>query len=272
MVALGSLQIDNHQSLILIAGPCVIEREEISFAIADHLAALARELGIGVIFKASYDKANRSAASSFRGPGISAGLRMLARIKQRFHLPVLTDVHAAADAVSAARVCDVLQIPAFLCRQTDLIVAAAKTGKIINIKKGQFMAPEDMRHAVDKARSAGNRRVMVTERGYSFGYHNLVVDMRALEIMKDFRAPVIFDATHAVQLPGGLGNRSGGQRQFIEPLARAAAAVGIAGVFVETHPHPAKALSDGPNALPLKELKGFVKQLMAIDRVVKKVN
>ncbi len=248
----------------LIAGPCVVEDDETMSQIASTLVNLAQRLGLILIFKASYKKANRSSETSYSGPGTQEGLKILSRLKAEFGFPVLTDIHECADAEEAAEVCDILQIPAFLSRQTELIHAAARTGKIINIKKGQFMAPEDMRPAVDKIHTTGNRRVMLTERGASFGYHNLVVDMRSLIQMAEIGCPVIFDATHSVQLPSGQGGVSGGRREFIFPLARAAAAVGIQGLFLEVHPDPDKALSDGPNSLSLKELKPVLKKIKAL--------
>lgn len=240
--------------LTLIAGPCVIENERLCFQVASSLRATCRKLNINYIFKASYDKANRSSAATFRGPGLEAGLAILARIRRRLAVPVLTDVHAVEQVRAAAAVADILQIPAFLCRQTDLLVEAGRTGRIVNIKKGQFVAPEDMRLAADKVASTGNLRILLTERGTTFGYHNLVVDMRALPIMRGLGFPVIFDATHSVQLPGAAGTASGGQAEFIEPLARAAVATGVDGLFVEVHEAPERALSDGPNALRLERL------------------
>ena len=250
--------------LFLIAGPCVIESEEHALAMARSIAAICRELGVPYIFKASYDKANRTSISSFRGPGLDEGLRILGKVRAELGVPVLTDVHEAAQASAAGEVADVLQIPAFLCRQTDLLIAAAQTGRAVNIKKGQFVAPQDMRHAVAKVRESGNQRVSLTERGASFGYHNLVVDMRSLAIMREF-APVVFDATHSVQLPS-QGVQSGGQPQFIPLLCRAAVAAGIDGLFMEVHDNPAAALSDGANALPLTQLKATLEQLLAIRR------
>jgi 2-dehydro-3-deoxyphosphooctonate aldolase (KDO 8-P synthase) len=254
--------------LFLIAGPCVIESEEHAIRMAEIIKGVTRALEFPFIFKASYDKANRTSIRSFRGPGLKEGLRILKKIKVELNVPVLTDVHETADVGKVAEVADVLQIPAFLSRQTDLVVAAALSGRAVNIKKGQFVSPWDMRHAVEKCRDAGNTQVFLTERGASFGYNNLVVDMRSLAIMRKF-APVVFDATHSVQLPGGQGTSSGGQREFVPVLARAAIAVGVAGVFMETHPDPAKALSDGPNAVPLKHMRALLEQLVALDRAVK---
>ena len=253
--------------LFLIAGPCVIESEEHALGMARSIAAICRELGVPYIFKASYDKANRTSLASYRGPGLAEGLRILGKVREELRLPVLTDVHEATQASAAGEVVDVLQIPAFLCRQTDLLIAAAQTGRAVNIKKGQFVAPQDMRHAVAKVRESGNQRVSLTERGASFGYHNLVVDMRSLAIMREF-APVIFDATHSVQLPS-QGTQSGGQPQFIPLLCRAAVAAGIDGLFMEVHDNPAVAKSDGANALPLANLKATLEQLLAIRRAAR---
>lgn len=248
----------------LIAGPCVIESEE-------HVHFLAQQIGEiagPFVFKASFDKANRSSVDSYRGPGLKEGLRILGGLREEGY-PLLTDIHEAAQAGPAAEVVDILQIPAFLCRQTDLLVEAGRTGKIVNIKKGQFVSPQDIRYAAEKVASTGNRKIILTERGTTFGYNNLVVDMRGLAIMKDHGWPVVFDATHSVQLPGASGTASGGQPQFIEPLARAAVAIGIAGVFVEVHEAPERALSDGANALPLDRLPGFLMRLRAIDALAK---
>jgi 2-dehydro-3-deoxyphosphooctonate aldolase (KDO 8-P synthase) len=258
-------------NLFLIAGPCVIESEDHAIRMAEIIKGVTRSLGFPFIFKASYDKANRTSIKSFRGPGLKEGLRVLKKIKDEVHLPILTDVHEAGDVSAVADIADVLQIPAFLCRQTDLIVAAAKSGRVVNIKKGQFVSPWDMRHAVEKCRDAGNRRVFVTERGSSFGYNNLVVDMRSLAIMRKF-APVVFDATHSVQLPSASqgdndGNPvSGGQPEFIPVLARAAVAAGVDGVFLEVHDNPKEAKSDGPNALESTKLRGVLKELLSIQR------
>jgi len=248
--------------LFLIAGPCVIESEEHARRMATSIAAVCRELGVPYIFKASYDKANRTSLASYRGPGLTEGLQILGRIRSELHIPVLTDIHEPAQAAAAAAAVDVLQIPAFLCRQTDLLVAAARTGRAVNIKKGQFVAPQDMRHAVTKVRESGCQRISLTERGSSFGYHNLVVDMRSLAIMRE-SAPVIFDGTHSVQLPS-QGEQSGGQPQFIPLLCRAAIAAGVDGLFLEVHDNPAAALSDGSNALPLAQLKATLEPLLAI--------
>ena len=257
------------RSLVLIAGPCVIETLEHTLRTAEALKGIAARLGIGLVFKASYDKANRTSASAFRGPGLAAGLEILARVKSEVGVPVLSDVHDITQITPAAEVLDVLQIPAFLCRQTDLLSAAAATGKVINVKKGQFLAPWDMQNAVGKLEAVGNRNILLTERGASFGYNNLVVDMRALPIMRETACPVIFDATHAVQLPGGAGTASAGQRQFVGTLSRAAAGAGIDGLFWEVHEDPDRALCDGPNSLPLAQVEQQLAQILAIDAIVK---
>jgi 2-dehydro-3-deoxyphosphooctonate aldolase (KDO 8-P synthase) len=253
----------------LIAGPCVIESETLVMEVAGRMRELARELGIPYIFKASYDKANRSSRGSFRGPGLEEGLRILAEVRRQLGVPVLTDVHEDTPLAEVASVVDVLQTPAFLCRQTNFIVNAASQGKPVNIKKGQFLSPWEMRNVVDKARSTGNEQVMVCERGFTFGYNNLVADMRSLAVMRDTGCPVVFDATHSVQLPGGQGSASGGQREFVPVLARAAVAAGVAGVFMETHPDPSKALSDGPNAWPLDRMRSLLTVMKEIDAAVK---
>ncbi len=257
--------------IFLIAGPCVVESEQLQLDTAGTLKEMTQALGIPFIFKSSYDKANRSSGKSFRGPGMQKGLRILAEVKRQIGVPVLTDVHAIEEIAEVASVVDVLQTPAFLSRQTDFIHAVAASGKPVNIKKGQFLAPGDMKNVVDKAKEAngGADTIMVCERGVSFGYNNLVSDMRALAIMRETHCPVVFDATHSVQLPGGQGTTSGGQREFVPVLARAAVAVGIAGLFMETHPHPDKALSDGPNAWPLPRMKALLEQLVELDRIVK---
>jgi 2-dehydro-3-deoxyphosphooctonate aldolase (KDO 8-P synthase) len=263
------------QPFFLIAGPCVIESEQLQMDVAGQLQDITTELGIAFIFKSSYDKANRSAGTTFRGPGMDKGLEILAKVKRELRVPVLTDVHNEAQIATVAEVVDVLQTPAFLCRQTDFIHAVAQSGKPVNIKKGQFLAPHDMMNVIAKARAAARDKglpqdnFMACERGASFGYNNLVSDMRSLAIMRETGAPVVFDATHSVQLPGGQGTSSGGQREFVPVLARAAVAVGIAGLFMETHPDPANALSDGPNAVPLKHMRALLEQLLALDRVVK---
>ena len=255
----------------LIAGPCVVESLQLQIDVAGQLKEITAALGIPFIFKSSYDKANRSSSKSFRGPGMDEGLRVLAEVKKQLNVPVLTDVHTEAEVATVASVVDVLQTPAFLCRQTDFIHAVARGGKPVNIKKGQFLAPGDMKNVVDKAREAsGTDNIMVCERGASFGYNNLVSDMRSLAIMRETHCPVVFDATHSVQLPGGQGTTSGGQREFVPVLARAAVATGLAGLFMETHPDPSKALSDGPNAWPLAMMKDLLITLKAIDMLVKK--
>ena len=262
-------------SLFLIAGPCVVESEQLQMDVAGQLKEICAELGVPFIFKSSYDKANRSSGTSFRGPGIERGLEILATVKRALGVPLITDVHREDEIAAAAEVVDVLQTPAFLCRQTDFIRAVAQSGRPVNIKKGQFLAPHDMKNVLDKARAAAREaglsedRFMACERGASFGYNNLVSDMRSLSILRETNAPVVFDATHSVQLPGGQGATSGGQREFVPVLSRAAVAAGIAGIFMETHPDPAHALSDGPNAVPLKHMKALLEQLAEIDRAVK---
>lgn len=252
----------------LIAGPCVIESEEMVLSIAAQMKEITEELGIPYTFKASFDKANRTSISSFRGPGIDEGLRILQKVKDIYDLPVCTDIHEPWQAEKAAQVCDILQIPAFLCRQTDLLVAAAKTGKCINIKKAQFLAPWDMKNCVEKVRQSGNDNVMLCERGSTFGYNTLVVDMTGLRVMKDMDVPVIFDATHSVQKPGGNGTSTGGNRQYVEYLAKAAIAVGVDGLFMETHPDPDNAKSDGPNMVPLGEMKELLIKLQKVYNAV----
>ena len=269
-VQVGNVTFGGNRPLVLIAGPCVIEEEALTLRIAEFLKRLTTDLGIGLVFKASYDKANRTSVGSFRGPGMAEGLRILSRVRDEFGLPVVSDVHEIAQIEEAAAVLDILQIPAFLSRQTDLLLAAAKTGKAVNIKKGQFLAPWDMKNAVGKLSAAGNERVLLTERGASFGYNNLVVDMRSLPIMRESGCPVVFDATHSVQLPGGAGTSSGGQRQFVGPLSRAAVATGIDGLFWEVHEDPEKALCDGPNSLYLRDLRPMLEDLLAIDTIVKR--
>lgn len=254
--------------LILIAGPCVIESEELCLQVAAALKRTCARLGVFYVFKASYDKANRTSSKSFRGPGLDEGLAVLAKVRARIGVPVLTDVHTEAQAGAAARVADILQIPAFLCRQTDLIAAAVRTGRIVNLKKGQFLSPEEMGQVLGKAQTAGGKKLLVTERGTTFGYHNLVADMRSIPIMRRFGFPVIFDATHSVQLPGGGGDRSSGQREFAPVLARCAVAAGASGVFIETHPEPERALSDGPNMIPLAEMKALLKSLLKVHSAV----
>jgi len=266
-VRLGSVRIGSGAPLVLIGGPCVIESEAHALALAGRIAAIARAAGVPYVFKASFDKANRTSLGSFRGPGLKAGLETLARIGREVGVPILTDIHEAWQADPAAEVVDVLQIPAFLCRQTDLLVAAARTGRAVNIKKGQFLAPEDMRHAIDKVVATGNRQVTVTERGCSFGYHNLVVDMRAFPILRALGAPVVFDVTHSVQLPGGGEGFSAGQAQFIEPLAAAGVAAGVDGVFLEIHDDPPRARSDAQNAFPLDRLPALLDRLVRLHAI-----
>ena len=268
---LCGFEVGLERPLFLIAGPCVVESREMALDTAGKLKEIAAAVGVPLIYKSSYDKANRSSGKSFRGLGMEKGLEILADVKKQIGVPVLTDVHAEDEIATVAAVVDVLQTPAFLCRQTDFIHAAAKSGKPVNIKKGQFLAPGDMKNVVDKAREASGRdNIMVCERGVSFGYNNLVSDMRSLAIMRDTNCPVVFDATHSVQLPGGQGSSSGGQREFVPVLARAAVATGVAGVFMETHPNPEKALSDGPNAWPLHLMKPLLETLKALDELVKK--
>jgi len=267
---LASFEVGADRPFFLIAGPCVIESEALVIEVAGRLGDITETLGIPFIFKASFDKANRSSRSSFRGPGLEKGLEALARVRKQIGVPVLTDVHEDTPLAEVAEVVDVLQTPAFLCRQTNFIVAACSQGKPVNIKKGQFLSPWEMQNVVDKARSTGNAQIMVCERGFSFGYNNLVSDMRSLAVMRATGCPVVFDATHSVQLPGGQGDASGGQREFVPVLARAAVAAGVAGLFMETHPDPAKALSDGPNAWPLDRMGSLLTTLVEVDLAVKK--
>ena len=255
--------------LFLIAGPCVIESEELCFRVASFLKKTCNRFGISFVFKASYDKANRTSAKSFRGPGLDEGLQILANVRKKFQVPILTDVHSETQANRAAEVADVLQIPAFLCRQSDLVAAAVQTGKIVNLKKGQFLSPPEMGQVVDKAKQAGGKRLLVTERGTTFGYNNLVADMRSMPIMRSFGFPVIFDATHSVQLPGGGGDKSSGQRQYAPVLARAALAAGADGIFLETHPQPERALSDGPNMIPLDEIPTLLSSFLKVYSAVR---
>jgi len=268
---LTGFEVGAGRPLFLIAGPCVIESPALTQEIAGRLKELTGRLGIPYIFKASYDKANRSSRASFRGPGIDAGLKVLEDVRRAVAVPVLTDVHEDTPLAEVAAVVDVLQTPAFLCRQTNFIINTAAQGKPVNIKKGQFLSPWEMQNVVDKARSTGNQRILVCERGFSFGYNNLVSDMRSLAILRGTGCPVVFDATHSVQLPGGQGSASGGQREFIPVLARAAVAAGVAGLFMETHPHPEQALSDGPNAWPLARMEPLLTTLVELDRAVKRV-
>ncbi len=271
IVQVGRLKLGAGHPLFIIAGPCVIENERHTLMMAERLAAIARSLRVPYIFKASFDKANRTSLDSYRGPGLERGLQILARVKRELGVPVLTDVHEPAQVGPAAEVCDVIQIPAFLCRQTDLLLEAGRSAAAVNIKKGQFVSPWDIRHAMEKVRSRGNQRIMVTERGSTFGYNNLVVDMRGLAVMKDFGFPVILDVTHALQLPGGEGHKSGGQPQFISTLAQAGVAAGVDGVFMEVHNRPAQALSDGANALPLSQFKDLVTHLRDLGKFVRRL-
>ena len=266
---LAGAELGADRPLFLIAGPCVVEEAGLTVDIAGRLLEITRPLGIPFVFKASYDKANRSSRASYRGPGIDAGLRILAEVRRQLAVPVLTDVHEDTPLADVAAVVDVLQTPALLCRQTDFIVGVCSQGKPVNIKKGQFLSPGEMANVLDKARSTGNTDIMVCERGFSFGYNNLVADMRSLAIMRGFGAPVVFDATHSVQLPGAEGATSGGQREFVPVLARAAVGAGVAGLFMETHPDPQRARSDGPNAWPLDRMQGLLESLVELDRVVK---
>lgn len=268
-VAVGSVVFGNARPLALIAGPCVIESRESALRHAERIRDLTRALGIPYVFKASFDKANRTSHAGFRGPGMDEGLAVLAEVRREIGVPVLTDVHEAAQVPAVAAVVDVMQTPAFLCRQTDFLVAVAAAGKPVNVKKGQFLSPPEMEHVLAKTSAGGNHQLLVTERGASFGYNNLVADMRSLTIMKRFGYPVVFDATHSVQLPGGAGTASGGQREFVPTLARAAAAVGVAGIFMEVHEDPDRAKSDGPNSVRLADLRSLLETLVAIDRVVK---
>lgn len=269
-VDLGAFKVGGSHPHVLIAGPCVIESEALALETAERIAEIARALNLPYIFKSSYDKANRTSSASFRGPGLTAGLAVLKKVRDRLGLPVLTDVHGPEEARAAGEVADILQIPAFLCRQTDLLVAAAQTGRVVNVKKGQFLSPWEMDNVVKKLEEAGTRRILLTERGSTFGYNNLVVDMRSLPVMRRFGYPVIFDATHSVQLPGGGGTKSAGQREFVPTLASAAAAAGCDGFFMEVHPNPDVALSDGPNMVPLQALKPLLERLVRICAVAGK--
>lgn len=268
-VTVGSASFGGRQPLTLIAGPCAIENEDLTLRIAEGLKKITEELGCQLVFKASYDKANRTSVTSFRGPGMEEGLRILERVKSDFGLPVVSDVHDITQVAAAAEVLDIIQIPAFLSRQTDLLVAVGETGKVVNLKKGQFLAPWDIEHGINKIASTGNQQILLTERGASFGYNNLVTDMRSLVIMREMGYPVVFDATHSVQLPGGAGGASSGQRQFVGALSRAAAATGIDGLFWEVHENPDQALCDGPNSLPLGQVKSMLQQVLAIDAIFK---
>ncbi len=269
-IAIASLRMGGWQPLFLIAGPCVIESETHARSLAERIARVAADRGAPYIFKASYDKANRSSIRSYRGPGLKEGLRILAKIKAELNVPILTDIHEPSHAAPAAEVCDVLQIPAFLARQTDLLVAAGKTGRAVNLKKGQFLAPWEMKNAIEKVTSTGNEKIILTERGTSFGYQNLVVDMRSFPAMQKLGYPVVFDVTHSVQLPGEQGHASGGQPEFIEPLARAGVAAGVDGLFLEVHDNPAAALSDGANALPLAHLDALLGRLKELSTLVRR--
>lgn len=269
-VTLGKLQIANDRQFTLIAGPCALESRQHAFEMASALKEITGKLGIGLIYKTSFDKANRTSANAERGMGLELALPIFADIREKFAIPVLTDVHTEAHCAQAAQAVDVLQIPAFLCRQTDLLVAAAKTGRVVNVKKGQFLAPWDMKNVVDKVTGAGNPNVMATERGVSFGYNTLVSDMRALPVLKSIGCPIVFDATHSVQQPGGQGTKSGGQREMVPVLARAAIAIGVAAVFMETHQDPDSAPSDGPNMVRLKDMPGLLSELLDFDRLAKR--
>lgn len=268
-ILVGNIKVGGKRPLILIAGPCVMEDEKATLRCAERLMTITNGVSVPLIFKASFDKANRTSLTSYRGPGLTEGLRILSRVREALNIPVLADIHSIEQVAPAAQVLDVIQIPAFLCRQTDLLVATARSGRVINIKKGQFMAPWDMGNVADKVLSTGNDQIILTERGVSFGYNNLVSDMRSLPIMRAMGHPVIFDATHSVQLPGGQGSSSGGQREFVEYLARAAVATGVDGIFMEVHEDPDKALCDGPNSVRLDDLPGLLKKLKAIDSIVK---
>jgi 2-dehydro-3-deoxyphosphooctonate aldolase (KDO 8-P synthase) len=269
-ISLGSLRLGGDNPLFLVAGPCVIESEAHARSMAERVAKIAADAGVPYIFKASYDKANRSSVKAFRGPGLTEGLRILSKIKSDLHLPILTDIHDASQAAPAAEVADILQIPAFLSRQSDLLAAAAKTNRIVNVKKAQFLSPWEMGNVAEKISAAGNQKIILTERGVSFGYNNLVVDMRTFPVLRKFGYPVVYDVTHSIQLPGGQGHASGGQPEFIEPLARAGVATGVDGIFLETHDNPVAALSDGPNALPLAQLPQLLVRLKELSTLVRR--
>ncbi len=269
-VRVGKIRIGKGNPLALIAGPCVIESEEITLTTAKKLKEICDRLGISLIFKSSYDKANRTSGSSFRGPGMDQGLKMLSDVKKKFSIPVMSDVHSVDEVRPASEVLDALQIPAFLCRQTDLILSSSRTGKPVNIKKGQFLAPWDVKNIIEKFTSTGNQKLLITERGTSFGYHNLIVDFRGFPVIRSFGYPLLFDATHSLQLPGGQGSSSGGQREFASPLARAAVATGVDGLFIEVHPDPAQALSDASTMVPLQEIEGLLQQTKALHDMVRK--
>ena len=268
-ITVGNVKIGGNRPFVLIAGPCVIEDEKSTLRCAERLMTITNGVSVPLIFKASYDKANRTSCSSYRGPGLKEGLRILSKIREELGVPVLSDIHSAEQVKPVSQVLDILQIPAFLCRQTDLLLAAAASGRVVNIKKGQFLAPWDMENVIEKALSGGNDRIILTERGVSFGYNNLVSDMRSLPILRGMGCPVVYDATHSVQLPGGLGGVSGGQREFVDYLARAAVATGVDGVFLEVHEDPDSALCDGPNSIKLSDLAGMLRKLKAIDAIVK---
>jgi len=269
-ISIASAKLGGNNPLLIIAGPCVIESEEIVFYTAEKLKETCRTIGLPLLFKSSYDKANRTSLSSFRGPGFEKGLRILSDVRSKFDIPIISDIHSVEEVNPASEVLDALQIPAFLCRQTDIILYASRTGKPVNVKKGQFLAPWDIKNIIEKFTSTGNQNIFVTERGTSFGYNNLVVDFRGLPIMQSFGFPVIFDITHSLQLPGGMGKSSGGQREFAEPLAKAAVAVGVDGLFMEVHPEPEKALCDGPNMIKLNEVERLLSHIKSIDDVLKK--
>jgi 2-dehydro-3-deoxyphosphooctonate aldolase (KDO 8-P synthase) len=268
-ITVGNVKMGGKRPLVLIAGPCVIEDEKTTLRCAERLMTITNGVSVPLIFKASYDKANRTSCASYRGPGLKEGLRILSRVREELEVPVLSDVHSSEQVKPASQVLDIIQIPAFLCRQTDLLLAAAASGRAVNIKKGQFLAPWDMENVLEKALSGGNDRIILTERGVSFGYNNLVSDMRSLPILRGLGYPVVYDATHSVQLPGGLGGASGGQREFVDYLARAAVATGVDGVFLEVHEDPDSALCDGPNSIKLNDLAGMLRKLKAIDAIIK---
>lgn len=269
-VRIGEIRIGKGNPLVLIAGPCVIENEEITFTTAQKLKEVCDRLGISLIFKSSFDKANRTSGSSFRGPGIDQGLKILSEVKKRFSIPVISDIHAVDEVKPASEVLDALQIPAFLCRQTDLILSSSRTGKPVNVKKGQFLAPWDVKHIIEKFTSTGNQNLLLTERGTSFGYNNLIVDFRGFSVIRSFGYPMLFDVTHSLQLPGGEGSSSGGQREFAPSLARAAVATGVDGFFIEVHPDPMKALSDASTMIPLNEIEGLLQQTKTLHDMVRK--
>ena len=269
-VRIGEIRIGKGNPLVLIAGPCVIENEEITFTTAQKLKEVCDRLGISLIFKSSFDKANRTSGSSFRGPGIDQGLKILSKVKKRFSIPVISDIHAVDEVRPASEVLDALQIPAFLCRQTDLILSSSRTGKPVNVKKGQFLAPWDVKHIIEKFTSTGNQNLLLTERGTSFGYNNLIVDFRGFSVIRSFGYPMLFDVTHSLQLPGGEGRSSGGQREYAPSLARAAVATGVDGLFIEVHPDPMKALSDASTMIPLNEIEGLLQQTKTLHDMVRK--